>query len=211
MTDEKSDYQATREPGFWQTIYDSEEPRWDLGGHSRVLAAALDLGLLGAPGRVFVPGCGRGHDALLLAERGFDVVAVDFADTAISHVRSEATRRGLAIDARQADIFSIQSEPAGSFDALFEYTCFCAIDPALRPGYCDLVSHLVRPGGRMAFLAFPVEERPSGPPHGLDLDAIRELFAPRWRWVLHSQSPLSPAPRQGREFFVLLERTEVPA
>ena len=198
----------SRAPEFWETIYRSEEPGWDQGAPSPPLVAALELGLLSEHRRVFVPGCGRGYDALLLAERGHDVVAVDFADTAIRHVNEEAANRGLGVDARQADIFTLEAEPAASFDAVFEYTCFCAIDPALRPRYRDLVAHLLRPGGRILFMAFPLEERQDGPPHGLDIAALKALFGSHFDWRLDSAPLVSRGPRRGRERIVVLDRRE---
>jgi len=161
--------------------------------------------LLADCSRVFVPGCGRGHDALLLAEAGHSVVGCDFAASAVESLRSSAAAKSLDVEARQCSIFDFASEPAASFDAVYEYTCFCAIDPELRDQYVDLVSHLVRPGGRMIFLAFPLEER-EGPPHGLSLELLHSHFDESWTWIFDSASPRSPEGRRGKERIVLLER-----
>ena len=199
--------QASRDPSFWEQVYQAEEARWDLGGPSMVLQAALGLGLLAGYSRVFVPGCGKGHDALLLAEEGHRVVACDFAASAVESVRSEARARSLDVDVRQCSIFDFAEEPAASFDSVYEYTCFCAIDPALRDQYVDLVTHLVRPGGRMIFMAFPLENRElPPPPHGLSLELLHGHFDESWTWIFDSESPRSPEPRRGKERIVLLER-----
>jgi 2-polyprenyl-3-methyl-5-hydroxy-6-metoxy-1,4-benzoquinol methylase len=202
-----ADPAATRTADFWEDRYQRAETGWDLGGPTPVLCAALELGLVGEPGaRVLVPGAGRGHDPLHMAALGFHVTAVDFADSAVHHMRAEATTRGVALDVRQQDIFELGALPAGTFDAVFEYTCFVALDPALRADYVRLLTHLVRPGGRLLFLAFPLGKTSPGPPHGLTLDELRTRFAEGWQWVLDTTAPASVEARRPMERVVLLKR-----
>jgi tellurite methyltransferase len=61
--------------------------------------------------------CGDGRNALYLAQLGFDVVAVDVSDVAISALRAVAAERGLAVDARQADL-ETEPLPRGRYDAI---------------------------------------------------------------------------------------------
>ncbi|TVQ97048.1 MAG: methyltransferase domain-containing protein [Deltaproteobacteria bacterium] len=197
---------ASRRPDFWEALYLRAETGWDLGGPTPVLRAALDTGLLGEPGRIVVPGAGRGYDAVLLAERGFAVTAVDFSASAVAHLQGEAAARGLEMDVRQQDVFALEEEPAGCMDACFEYTCFVAIDPALRERYAALLTHLVRPGGRLLFLAFPLGKESPGPPHGLTLEELEGLFGEAWRWVIDTEAPASVEARRPMERLVLLER-----
>ena len=36
------------------------------------------------PGKLCIIGCGRGYDAIMFAQKGFDVTAIDFAPSAIN-------------------------------------------------------------------------------------------------------------------------------
>ena len=76
-----------RDPAaFWETRYGESEQIWS-GKPNEALAAtvaALE------PGRSLDLGCGEGGDSVWLAERGWEVVAVDIAETAISRARDEA-------------------------------------------------------------------------------------------------------------------------
>ena len=56
------------------------------------------------PCRVLLPGCGRGHEAIALAELGFDVTAVDFADTAVQTLEAELRQRNLQATVIQSDL-----------------------------------------------------------------------------------------------------------
>ncbi|KAM0333069.1 hypothetical protein ACHAQA_001727 [Verticillium albo-atrum] len=75
----------------WSSLWDEKYTPWDRGGPS----LALHDFLLSRPNLVppvtadtvqrptaLVPGCGKGHDALLLAAFGYDVVGLDYAPAA---------------------------------------------------------------------------------------------------------------------------------
>ena len=61
-----------------------------------VTATAGDL----PPGRALDAGCGHGSEAIWLAARGWQVTAVDFSATALSHGRSTAATLGPAVAER---------------------------------------------------------------------------------------------------------------
>ena len=165
-------------PAYWQTRYDQGKTGWDRGGTSPMLSRWLGAGDL-TPCRVLVPGCGRGHEVITLAEAGFDVTAIDFADSAVQSLREELSRRGLKARVIQADLF--QFSPAEPFDAIYEQTCLCAINPSLRKTYESLLADWLRPGGKL-FALFMQTENPEGPPFSCPVEAMRALFSDRWNW-----------------------------
>jgi cyclopropane fatty-acyl-phospholipid synthase-like methyltransferase len=193
---------------YWEQIYLSGDAGWDLGGPSPVLALAVGLGLFEGCDRLFVPGCGSGHDALYLASQGHQVVACDFAPSAVASLAQAADQKGISLEICRQDLFAFEKEAVGSFDGWFEYTCFCALQPEYRTRYRDLATHLIRPGGRLLFFAFPLETRKESPPFGIELEMLRTLFQKGWRWVFDSTSKAVPSERGGRERLILLERLE---
>ncbi len=81
-------------------------------------------------------------------------------------------------------------------------TCFCAIDPARRPEYVELVRAILKPGGWLLACFFPVGEGTGGPPFSATRDEVRRLFTPAFACV-ESYVPTTSAPgRQGREWMV---------
>lgn len=192
----------------WNARYDDEDTPWDLGGPSQVLRSVLDLGLLAPGSRVLVPGCGRGHDVLQLSERGHLGVGVDFAESAISWLLEQADERGVAVEGLVQDIFALEDASAGSFDGVWEYTCFVAIPPRTRDRYVSLMTHLVRPGGRFVHAVFPTHRPPEAhnPPWPATPDEVIKRFGDRWRVVLRSEPAVSPEKRRGREELLILER-----
>ncbi len=70
---------------FWQERYESKNTRWDLGKPSPhfqewLLKRDPERWM---PGRIAIPGCGRGHDVAGFARAGFQAVGYDFAPEAI--------------------------------------------------------------------------------------------------------------------------------
>jgi len=59
-------------------------------------------------GKILDLGSGEGRHALLLAEKGFDVHAVDISEDSIKKLRKEAESRGLSIKAEVADLTKIK-------------------------------------------------------------------------------------------------------
>jgi 2-polyprenyl-3-methyl-5-hydroxy-6-metoxy-1,4-benzoquinol methylase len=81
---------------------------------------------------VAVPGCGRGHDARLLARLGHRVVGFDFVPEVIGAARELAKHERMDVTFETRDVFGLADAYPRFFDGVWEYTCFCAIDPLRR-------------------------------------------------------------------------------
>ena len=163
----------------WESHYQRGETGWDRGAVSPALDHWFGNGN-GIPCRVLVPGCGRGYEVAALAHRGFDVTAVDVAPSAVWHLREVLGRERVNAQVVEADLLHWQA-PA-PFDAVYEQTCLCALDPNTWPDYAERLRHWLRPGGSL-YAQFMQTGREGGPPFHCDVAAMRELFvAPAWSW-----------------------------
>jgi len=191
----------------WETDYLSRSDRWDLGGPAPVFRRLASSGRL-PPGRMLVPGAGRGHDAREFARHGFDVTAVDFTPYAVREMQRLAQAEAL-VRILQQDIFGLAAELDRTFDYVLEYTCFCAIDPGRRPEYAELVSRVLKPGGIYIDLAFPLDGRVGGPPFAVSEAEIFSLFLPRGFKLEAREVPHdSVSPRRGAEELFLFRKME---
>jgi hypothetical protein len=208
---------------FWQGIYDAGTTPFDLGQSTPALCDWLDGHPLN-PGRALVPGCGRGHDVIELARRGFDALGVDFARSAIRDAHALATKSRAGARFLERDLFTLVVEPdraepwealpaleEGSIDLWWENTCYCAIEPARRDEYASVAARLVRRGGTLLFLAFPLAGASaslgSGPPYPIRADEIAPRFAPQFVLRTLAPPPRPSSPRRvGRELLAVLER-----
>lgn len=195
---------------FWEQRYRTGDAGWDLGQPSPPFVALLNGPDCPAPGRVVVVGSGRGHDALLFARHGFTVTGVDFAPSAVTAAQTAAEQAGLPATFVQADFFTLPATHAGAFDYVLEHTFFCAIDPARRPEYVEVVHALLRPGGELIGL-FYAHGRSGGPPWTTDADEIRRLFAPRFTVERLEVAADSAERRRGQELLARLRAVKQPA
>lgn len=163
----------------WEEKYRTRSIPWDRGAVSPALLGWLEDAELQA-GRVLIPGCGHGHEALELARRGFQVTALDIAPTALAHLAAELHAAGVDAERVRADALAWQ--PAQPFDAIYEQTCLCALDPGHWPAYERQLFSWLRPGGKL-FALFMQTERAGGPPYHCGMPDMRTLFPPtRWHW-----------------------------
>ena len=194
-------------PAFWEGLYAESQDGWELGEPAPALQAWLASGGTLSPGaRVAVPGCGRGHDARLLARHGFAVTAFDFAEAAVTEARQLAAREQLAVLFEKRDVFTLTADHAGAFDAAWEYTCFCAIDPDRRAEYARVLHDILKPEGTLLGCFYPLKEGTDGPPFPVSLQDIEAALGPFFRIVEAGPPQASPERRRGLEWLVRAER-----
>ena len=202
-------------PAFWAGRYKAGETGWDHGAASPGLIDFLNTHVRAqhaAPvrtGTILVPGCGRGHDARALAKAGFDVTAIDVVQQAIDDARRLAASEAGAQHAAPlryeiADFFNLPPALRGPYDWLFEHTFFCAIDPALRDRYVEIVTSLIKPGGHLLGVFYNIQPD-TGPPFGTTREELTERFAPQFS-LEYESVPRSYESRTGKEMLVLWKR-----
>jgi SAM-dependent methyltransferase len=187
----------------WETRYREGRTAWDRGQVSPALAHWL--GHAHAPrGRVLVPGCGNGHEVEALIRAGLQVTAIDIAAQPVMHLTGHLVEQGLHARVIQADLLHWQ--PAEPFDAVYEQTCICALEPATWPAYEQRLADWLVPGG-VLYALFMQTGRSGGPPYDCPVPVMRRLFdGARWDWP--DMPPLTVPHPNGlyEEAFVLVRR-----
>jgi methyl halide transferase len=201
--------EAPLDGAFWSEVYRRGHDGWELGRAAPPLVRWFREHPPAVGTRAFVPGCGRGHEARLLARAGCQVVAVDIVPEAIAAARELAEREGLAgaIDFRVADLFA----PSGErHDLVLEHCCYCAIDPARRGEYADVLRDALVPGGVLVGL-FWAHGRPGGPPFTTDRADLMARFGTRLA-IRSVEEPVrdSVATRAGHELLITAEARPAP-
>ena len=153
------------------------DERYRRGGHANDAPHPLVVHAVSlfAPGRALDVACGTGRHALFLAERGWQVTAVDASVVAIELLQAGAAVRNVTIDARIADLergeFVIEAE---SYD-LIVMTCYLqrGLFPNIRAG--------VRRGGAVVAVVALVDDdplvKPMNPAFLLQPGELRDEFA----------------------------------
>jgi SAM-dependent methyltransferase len=190
-------------PTDWEAEYRRGETPWEKGAPSPGLVDYLaDTPVRG---RVLVPGCGYGHDVRALARTADEVLGIDIAPSAI-----EAAQRFPRIGTERyalADLFALPKAMRGTFDYVWEHTCFCAIDPAQRANYVRSVASALKPGGHLLAIFYldPGNESPDeGPPFEVSISELDRLFLSHFELVREWPPARTYPGREGREWMRLL-------
>jgi len=192
-------------PQFWEDIYLKDDAGWDLGESTPVFDKISDALPLG---KICIIGCGRGYDAVMFAQKGFEVTAIDFAPSAISTLQSLASGAGVMINIVETDIFLLTSQFSCEFDYVIEQTCFCAINPNRREEYEQLVKTIIKPHGKLIGLWFPLDKplNDGGPPWGTTILEVKSIFNDGWKIEKEEFPKLSISPRKNREKLIIFKR-----
>lgn len=104
--------------------------------------------------RVLEYGSGWGHLALNLAMMGCDVTTVDLNPESVELLRTRCDRWDVPIDVRLSSFLDFRTDD--TFDAIMFFEAFHHCDRPLE--LLDRCTDMLRPGGRLLFLAEPVYE-----------------------------------------------------
>jgi len=148
----------------WEEKYRARTIPWDRGATSPALLGWLQDGELQS-GRVLIPGCGHGHEALELARRGFAVTALDIAPTALEHLAAELNAAG--VDAERVCADALIWRPEQPFDAIYSRPAYARSTRSIGPRMNNSCS----PGYDRAAACSRCSCRPTSP-------AARPIIAP---------------------------------
>lgn len=131
----------------WEKMYRSGERGSE--GHPTILLVETIAHM--KAGTAIDLACGTGRNALYLAERGWDVTAVDGSQTAIDILREQARERHLAVQAEVRDLTHF-SFGDSTYDLIviayyLQRDLLSKLGPALNKGGCVLaIVHIPEPG-----------------------------------------------------------------
>lgn len=174
---------------FWERFYEDRN-RWSGKPNAALVDEASDL----PPGRALDLGCGQGADAIWLAERGWDVTAVDISRNALDRAAEHARDAGVddAIRWERHDLAA--SFPDGPFDLVS--ACFLQSPVDLpRETILRTAAATVAPGGRLLVVAhavMPAWTDPAKHPALPDLDeTLAGLALPDGEWAVETRREIS--------------------
>lgn len=197
----------------WENRYLAGDMPWEKGAPAPPLLEILERiprETWGA-GPILVPGCGLGHDVRALAVLGIPVLGLDISPTAVARAE-DFPKEGMESYA-PGDFLDPAWQEGRKFSAIWEHTCFCAIDPSQRGRYAEAVAACLPEGALLAGVFYlnpndPGEEE-DGPPFGVTVEELDGWFSPSFELVDAWVPRVAYPGREGKEWVGLFRRRPI--
>ena len=157
--------------------------KFDMGSSSPALMKMIDAGEVPS-GRALVPGCGRGYDVWALAAPDREVVGLELSNKAMESAMNCPTKGECGapeqVKILNENFFDQNEQESSKYDFIYDYTFLCALDPSIRTDWASKMAALVKSGGLLMTLIFPItkEEKIGGPPFQMSLELVESLLVP---------------------------------
>lgn len=192
----------------WEHVYHMLEPAqlpWNAGAPDSDLARWLQSGQIPL-GRAADMGAGLGHDAILLAKKGFQVTAVEIAAGAVKMAAANASLAevGDKIEFLVEDALKL-SLPEASMSLVVDRGLFHFIPAEGRQAYIELVVLMLAPRGHFFLRTFSEKEPPGPGPARFTRKQLEELFSPAFDF-LEFKEGIFEGPAKPKAYLSVLQK-----
>jgi tellurite methyltransferase len=128
---------------FWEDAYDDLDGPGAFGSPSSEIIELADL--LPANAQILDLGCGDGRNAVYLAERDFQVTAIDVSPRAIRKLQHNASSRGAVIKTEVQDLRDFTID--GSYNLIIAHGCLHLVEHVHSSRLLREMKGATQPGG----------------------------------------------------------------
>lgn len=162
--------------GFFNSVY-TETPPWDIGGPQPAMSALLAKYPPASP--VLDVGCGSGDLSIYLAQLGYQVVGIDFVETAITNAREKVG--SLPVEVARLLNFRVADalKPAllqQKFGAVVDSGFLHLFDSDQCDQFIEELALTLLPKGQNYLHEFAIEFPVPNVPRQINADEIRSRF-----------------------------------
>ena len=141
-------------------------------------------------GRVLVPLCGKSLDLDWLVGHGHEVVGVELVEKAVEDLFNGIggsptistqdvfqSWRSDGLEVLVGDLFELDANVSGKFDAIWDRAAFVALRPSDRDRYAPHLQEFLRPSGRILLSTISYDEsNMEGPPFSVSANEVHHRF-----------------------------------
>jgi SAM-dependent methyltransferase len=180
---------SSRHDTGWNGIYHRHRPEylpWELGKPRKVLMELVDSGRV-APGKTLDLCCGAGTNPVYLANKGFDVTALDVSDKAVEYAKEMACEAKVELAFLVGDFVYLPFKRE-QFDFAFDFGCFHHVQVKDRLTFIKGIHRVLKPKGTYFLVCFSYKNGPAW--NHFRREQIVELFAGFFEieWIRHVSS-----------------------
>ena len=198
-------------PEFWDNLYADGKDYWNFKKATPALLEFFKHPSCPATGSVLIPGAGFGYDAEAWAERGHEVLAVDFAPTAVDEL-DHLSRKHKTLRSLDLDLFTLTPKDpkrgGQQFDIVYDYCTFSAIHPGRRDEFFEVCYKMLKDDGVLILFLYPLMNGKTlqGPPHATSEGELMARLGGVFDVVERIKPVNSIQGREGKEEIWLLKK-----
>ncbi|KAF9456878.1 S-adenosyl-L-methionine-dependent methyltransferase [Collybia nuda] len=203
------------DPHTWDDAWKAKVMPWDIGQVQPPLKELIESGEVDFPreGRALVPGCGAGYEAVYIASSlGLNTTGLDLSETAIEVAKGKLAAQETPpkgnVTFSVGDFFALKLVEEEKVDIIYDCAFFVAIPPSLRPNWSRQMASLIKSGGYLITMIFPIDPLSDvGPPYSVKSSSYHEHLDGNFVKVVDRESELSLPGRAGRERIAVWRRS----
>lgn len=175
---------------FWRNRWAINKIVFHEKDGNKLLARHFDVIEMPQGARYFVPLCGKTGDIARLLGKGYRVVGIELAETAIQQlfqeldVTPEISEVGALklynapnLDVFVGDFFELTAEVLGTVDAVYDRAALVALPVEMRPRYSAHLTTITQRAKQM-LITFEYDQNDmDGPPFDVDENEVRAHYA----------------------------------
>lgn len=155
----------------WDDFYRQGTPAWDTGLLEPNFQEIVNSQVLKPRSSVLEIGCGSGIEAIFMAQKRFEVTAVDCSAMAVDRAHSRATKSNTWLRIVNDDIFKFANQKRATYDFVYDIGFYHLIRRSFLSHYIELLWKLTKPGSYYYTLAGSDEEE-------ITYDEMKQFFLP---------------------------------
>ena len=169
---------------FFNSVYQNNAP-WDIGAPQPAMAALIEKCPPTNP--ILDLGCGSGDLAIYLAKLGYQVIGVDFVESAIKNAQDKVT--SLPNEAAQSLRFQVADALKPSFlrekfGAVFDSGFYHLFNPDQCEQLIDEVASILKPYGCYYLHEFAIEFPVPNVPRQISIEELQTRFTVEKGWLI---------------------------
>jgi ubiquinone/menaquinone biosynthesis C-methylase UbiE len=146
----------------WDEVYrdyPAEVLPWELGKPRTNLTDLVEKGVI-QPGSALDLCCGLGTNTEYMAQKGFDVTAIDISKHALKLAKRKARKTRAEIKFVLASFVTLPFRDV-AFDFVFDMGCFHHVEVEDRPEFVRGVRHILKPESKYLLICFSDRNGPA--------------------------------------------------
>ena len=185
------------DPDFWQNRWVINKIVFHEKDGNKLLARHFDVIEMPEGARYFVPLCGKTGDIAHLLSKGYQVVGIELAETAIlqlfqelgivpayCEVGSLKHYSAESLDIYVGDFFDLTADVLGTVDAVYDRAALVALPVDMRPRYGAHLAAITQYAKQMLITFEYVQDDMDGPPFNVDENEVRAHYADTYEMEL---------------------------